>query len=173
MPLSAPNIVFRMRWMIGLALLAMVAALPVALAGSGAELPATGDAPVATAPQPSLSPALADVAARSPQKRVEVIVQLDQGTTRAAAAPLIRELGGKVTRDLHIINAVVAELPAAGARELASRSEVRAVSLNAAAKSQAIGDGTATSYNQSIQSPYLWNTRTRAQAPLRTTRSSP
>ncbi len=154
----APNIVFRMRWMIGLALLAIAAALPVALAGSRAELPATGDAPVVTAPQPSLSPALADIAARSPQKRVEVIVQLNQGTTRSAAAPLLRELGGKVTRDLHIIHAVVAELPAAGASELASRTEVHAVSLNAAAKSQAIGDGTATSYNQSIQSPYLWNT---------------
>src|SRR5690349_7212700 len=154
----APNIVFRMRWMVGIALLAIAAALPVALSGSRAELPGTGDAPALAAPQPSLSPALADLAARSPRKRIEVIVQLAPGTTRAAAGPLVRELGGRVTRDLHIIYGVAAELPAAGARELASRPEVRAVSANAATKPQAIGDGLATSYNASIQTPYLWNT---------------
>ena len=157
MPYSAPNIVFRMRWMIGIALLA-IAASTVALTGSRAALPAA-DAPVAAAETlPSLNPALADLAARSPHKRVEVIVQLNPGTARGAAAPLVRELGGKVTRDLHIINAVAAELPAAGARELASRPEVRAVSPNAATKPQATGDGLATSYNASIQTPYLWNT---------------
>jgi serine protease AprX len=157
MPYSAPNIVFRMRWMIGIALLA-IAASTVALTGSRAALPAP-DAPVAAAETlPSLNPALADLAARSPHKRVEVIVQLNPGTARGAAAPLVRELGGKVTRDLHIINAVAAELPAAGARELASRPEVRAVSPNAATKPQATGDGLSTSYNASIQTPYLWNT---------------
>src|SRR3954454_15259852 len=157
MPYSLPNIVFRMRWMIGIALLA-IAASTVALTGSRAAVSAA-DPPVAAAePLPSLKPALADLAARSPQKRVEVIVQLNPGTARGAAAPLVRELGGKVTRDLHIINAVAAELPAAGARELASRPEVRAVSPNAATKPQATGDGLATSYNASIQTPYLWNT---------------
>ena len=47
MPYSAPNIVFRMRWMIGIALLA-IAASTVALTGSRAALPAA-DAPVAAA----------------------------------------------------------------------------------------------------------------------------
>ncbi len=152
----APNIVFRMRWMIGLALIA-IAAIPVALSRPAAELPATDTALAAAVELPSLNPALADLAAREPGKRVEVIVQLDAGTTRAAAAPLVREAGGKVTRDLHIINAVAAELPAAGAAELASRPEIRAVSPNGAIKSQGKGDGVATSYNQSIQAPYLWN----------------
>ena len=64
---------------------------------------------------------------------------------------MVRELGGKVTRDLHIINAVVATLPAAGARELAARPDVRAVTLNGAIKPQAMGDNLATSFNQSIQ----------------------
>jgi serine protease AprX len=154
----APNIVFRMRWMIGIALLAIAAIVPATLARSGAELPSTGSAPVAAAPLPSLSPALADVAARTPGKPVEVIVQMTAGTERAAAAPLVRSLGGDVTRDLHIINAVVATLPAAGARELAARPEVRAVSPNGAMKPQAKGDALSTSFNQSIQSPYLWNT---------------
>ena len=154
----APNIVFRMRWMIGIALLAIAAIVPATLVRSGAELPSTGSAGVAAAPLPSLSPALADAAARTPGKRVEVIVQMTAGTKRAAAAPLVRSLGGTVTRDLHIINAVVATLPAAGARELAARAEVRAVSPNGAMKPQAKGDALSTSFNQSIQSPYLWNT---------------
>jgi serine protease AprX len=154
----APNIVFRMRWMIGIALLALAAIVPAALSRSGAELPATGPAPVVAAPMPSLTPALADLAARHPGKRVEVIVQLAAGTQRGAARPLIQKLGGTVTRDLHIINAVVATLPAAGARELAAQPQVRAVSPNGAMKPQAKGDLLSTSFNQSIQAPYLWNT---------------
>jgi serine protease AprX len=154
----APNIVFRMRWMIGIALLAIAAFVPVAIAHSGAELPATGAAPAAAAPLPALTPALADLAVSKPGKRVEVIVQMTAGTKRTAAAPLISKLGGHVTRDLHIINAVVATLPAAGARELAAQRDVRAVSLNGAARAQARGENLSTSFNQSIQAPYLWNT---------------
>ena len=153
----APNIVFRMRWMIGIALLAIAAVVPATIARSGAELPATGSAPLAAAPLPSLTPALADLAVSKPGKRVEVIVQMTQGTKRSAATPLVSELGGRVTRDLHIINAVVATLPAAGARELAARAEVRAVTLNGAIKPQAKGDALSTSFNQSIQAPHLWN----------------
>src|SRR3954467_15360332 len=153
MPYSAPNIVFRMRWMVGIALLAIAALIGPHAA---APAPAAPVAPAQTVPSPTRAPP--DLAGGSPHKRVEVIVQLTPGTARGAAAPLVRELGGKVTRDLPIINAVAAELPAAGARELASRPEVRAVSPNAATKPQATGDGLATSYNASIQSPYLWNT---------------
>jgi serine protease AprX len=154
----APNIVFRMRWMVGIALLAIAVALPVALTGSHVELPAAGSAPATADPTPSLTPALAEMAERTPGKRVEVIVQLNPGTTRTAATPVVQELGGTVTRDLHIINAVVAKLPATGARELAARPEVRAVTLNGAIKPQAMGDNLSTSYNQSIQTPHLWNT---------------
>jgi serine protease AprX len=153
----ASNIVFRMRWMIGIALVAIAAIVPATIARSGAELPTTGSAPAAAAPLPSLTPALADLAVSKPGKRVEVIVQMTQGTERAAAAPLVQKLGGRVTRDLHIINAVVATLPAAGARELAARHEVRAVTLNGAIKPQAKGDSLSTSFNQSIQAPHLWN----------------
>jgi serine protease AprX len=155
----APNIVFRMRWMIGLAVaFALVAILPTAISHSGAQLPATGSAPTAAAPLPSLSPALADLAARKPGKTVEVIVQLNPGTTRASATPVIHALGGRVTRDLHIINAVVAKLPATGARELAARSDVRAVTMNGAVKGQSMSDTVATAYNASIQATDIWNT---------------
>ena len=154
----APNIVFRMRWMVGIALLAIAAIVPATIARSGAELPATGSAPVAAAPLPALTPALADLAVSKPGKRVEVIVQLTQGTKRSAATPLVRALGGRVTRDLHIINAVVATLPAAGARELAARHE-RPRGL-AQRRDQAAGarrQRSRHSFNQSIQAPYLWN----------------
>ena len=118
----APNIVFRMRWMVGIALLAIAAVVPVASRAPALSCPPRAPLPSPPPRCPSLTPALADLAERKPGKRVEVIVQLDAGTTRSAAAPLVRELGGKVTRDLHIINAVVATLPAAGARELAARA---------------------------------------------------
>ena len=151
----APNIVFRMRWCAGF-VLAALAMLPLTLSGAAPSLPSLASAAGPAAPAtPSLSPALADMAARTPAKQVEVIVQLNAGTTRADAAPIVRELGGTVTRDLHIINAVVAKLPAAGARELASRPSIRAVSLNGAIKPQA-GDVLATSFNHSIQSPDVW-----------------
>ena len=152
----AVNIVFRMRWMVGLALGVLAMMLPVALAGSAAPLSSAGSAPALSPVTPSLTPALAEMAARTPAKPVQVIVQLDAGTTRADAAPIIHTLGGRVTRDLHIINAVAAKLPAAGARELAARPGVKAVSLNGATKSQA-GDGLVTSYNHSIQSPDVWS----------------
>ena len=69
----APNIVFRMRWMIGIALLALAAALPATIARTGAELPATGSAGAVAAPLPSLTPALADLAESKPGKRVEAV----------------------------------------------------------------------------------------------------
>src|SRR4051794_14755750 len=151
-----PNIVFRIRWRAGL-VVAALAILPLTLSGTATSLPslASAAAPLASV-TPALSPALADMAARTPGKRVEVIVQLNPGTTRADAAPIVRELGGTVTRDLHIINAVVVKLPAAGARELASRPSIRAVSLNGAIKPQG-GDLLATSFNHSIQSPDVWS----------------
>jgi serine protease AprX len=71
---------------------------------------------------------------------------------------MVRELGGNVTRDLHIINAVVATLPAAGARDLAARPEIHAVTLNGAVKPK-WGDTLATSFNQSIQAGELWGGR--------------
>ncbi|HKG36160.1 MAG TPA: S8 family peptidase [Solirubrobacterales bacterium] len=156
----AGNIVFRMRWMAGLALGVLAIALPVAFAGSGAQVPSAGSTPALAPITPSLTPALADMAERTPGKRVEVIVQLTAGAKRADAAPLVRELGGTVTRDLHIINAVVAKLPAAGASELAASAKVKAVSLNGAVKPQwGDGDSLATSFNQSIQSDGVWTSK--------------
>jgi serine protease AprX len=147
----ASNIVFRMRWFAGLLLGAFIA-FPLMLPGAPSVIPSSPSSAAPAATQPAVSSALAAMAAHTPGKQVEVIVQLNAGTTRADAVPLIRALGGTVTRDLHIINAVVARLPAAGARELASRPAVKAVSLNGAVKSREY----ATSFNNSIQSPDVW-----------------
>ncbi|MDP9294419.1 MAG: hypothetical protein M3O90_08375, partial [Actinomycetota bacterium] len=132
------KVVFRMRWMVGLALAVLGAMLPVALSSSNAELalPSLDRVPAMAALQPSVTPALATLAERAPSRRVEVIVQLTQGTKRAQASSAVSSLGGRVTRDLHIVNAVVANMPAAGARDLAARPGVRAVSLNGAARPQ-------------------------------------
>jgi hypothetical protein len=43
---------------------------------------------------PSLTPDLADLASRMPGKSVEVIVQLNAGTTRAGADPFVRDSAG-------------------------------------------------------------------------------
>jgi len=148
------KVVFRMRWMVGLALAVLAAVLPVALSSSNAELslPSLDRGPAPAALQPSVTPALATLAERAPSRRVEVIVQLTQGAERAQASSAVSALGGRVTRDLHIINAVVASMPAAGARDLAARPGVRAVSLNGAVRPQYAGDMLATSFNASIQS---------------------
>jgi serine protease AprX len=110
--------------------------------------------------------ALADLAIRSPDKRVEVIVQLAGGTDAAAGKDLIRAAGGEVTRDVPIIDGMSAKLDAAGAQKLATNPAFRAVSLNAKVSSQGGDPGTAglkfedkylqTSYDRSIHADKAW-----------------
>ena len=126
--------------MIGIALLAIAAIVPATIARPALSCPPRAPLLSPPPPLPSLTPALADLAVSKPGKRVEVIVQLTPGTERAAATPLIERLGGRVTRDLHIINGLGAKLTAADARELAAQPSVRAVSLNGAVESAARGD---------------------------------
>ncbi|HEY3021558.1 MAG TPA: S8 family peptidase [Solirubrobacteraceae bacterium] len=140
-------------------LLAAFAALAaaVALAGAGgASLapPAASTAAPAGAPAPSL----AALAARSPHRRVEVIVQLDRASSADATA-LVEAAGGRVTRRLELIHAVVARMPAAAAARLAQRPAVRAVSLNAKVESTGTVDPLKikTSYNQSIRAEKAWS----------------
>jgi serine protease AprX len=101
---------------------------------------------------------LTALAAAHPAKRVEVIVQLQRGTDRSTGRELIRSAGGKVTRDLRIINALGAEMTAGAAAQLQGAVDVRAVSLNARVeKSGTVDpDQLATSYNESIRSSKAW-----------------
>ncbi|MBI5876742.1 MAG: S8 family serine peptidase [Chloroflexi bacterium] len=75
-------------------------------------------------------PELRVLAARAPAQLVSVIVQ-----KTAAAQPVeeaVTRLGGAITKDLHIINAFAAALPASAAITLARTDGVRWVSLDSA-----------------------------------------
>jgi len=121
-----------------------------------AALTADGTAATRTA-QSSISPSLSDLADRHPQRRAEVIVQLDAGTEPATGRELVRSLGGRVTGELPIINGLAARMRAGQARELAGRSSVKVVSLNAAVKKNAIdASQLVTSYPASVQAPKAW-----------------
>jgi serine protease AprX len=128
-------------------------------APSGVPAPAsgTGGGPAATG---GLSGALARVAADSPRRRVEVIIQLRRGVDAAQGRALVRSLGGQPGADLHIINGLSARLAAAAARRLAQSPLVRAVSLNAAIRNTTLNNATpstlATSFDQSTGASRLW-----------------
>ena len=74
-------------------------------------------------------PALLEVAAERPEDTVPVIVQ--KRVRSGSVEQLVAELGGVVTKDLWIINALAAELPAASAPVLARAADVHWVSLDA------------------------------------------
>jgi len=128
-------------------------------APSGVPAPAsgTGGGPAATG---GLSGALARVAADSPRRRVEVIIQLRRGVDAAQGRALVRSLGGQPGADLHIINGLSARLAAPAARRLAQSTLVRAVSLNAAIRNTTLNNATpstlATSFDQSTGASRLW-----------------
>jgi serine protease AprX len=108
----------------------------------------------------SASPELSQLAAAHPRQSVEVIVQLERGTAPAAGRALIGSHGGRVTRDLHIINGFGAEMGAAKAASLATEPGVHSVSLNATVKKtdeSLDARQLATAYNQSIGAPAAWD----------------
>jgi serine protease AprX len=118
-----------------------------------------GDQPV-SGTGGSASPALSHVAQAHPRKQVEVIVQLERGTAAASGRALIASHGGRVTRELHIINGFGARLRAAQAASLATAPGVRSVSLNTAVKKtndSFEAPHLATAYNHSIGAPIAWD----------------
>jgi serine protease AprX len=142
-----------------LASLTLVAALLSPLGGRSTVRVGWSDQAVAPAGG-TASPSLSRMAAAHPGKSIEVIVQLERGTAANSGKALISEHGGRVTRDLHIINGFGAEMGAAKAASLATEPGVHSVSLNAAVKKTDDGnDGSklATAYNQSIGSPSAWS----------------
>ncbi len=74
-------------------------------------------------------PLLAQVADEAPDQVVSVIVQSSGDISHVQEA--VDLLGGQVTRDLHIINALTVELPAEDALALSEAEGVRWVSLDA------------------------------------------
>ena len=149
---SAPPLRIRWGFWAMCSVLVLSAAVSLSLATNGVpSLPQAGQTAAAMPGGPS--PALADLAAKHPGKHVETIVQFQSGTKAGQAHGIVRDAGGRVTGELHVINGLAARMTAGDAQRLASTDGVRAVSLNAATKPQAIDPNlVVTSYNQSLAS---------------------
>jgi serine protease AprX len=157
---SAPPL--RIRWgfsaMCAAALLTL--AVSLSLAGTTAGVPASpgNGHPAAATMDGGASPALVKLAAAQPAKQVEAIVQFKTGVEPGEARRMVRSAGGRVTGDLHVINGLAAHMTAAQANRLASREDVRAVSLNRGVRKNSIdASRLATSFNQSLTSDQVWN----------------
>lgn len=116
-----------------------------------------------TAPAQAALPAqpqLLELAAAQPQTSVQVIVQkLVQDSSLESR---VAQLGGTVTKNLRIINAFAAELPAKAVPELAQAPGVRWISLDAATVSTACSKCIDTTnlknaYVRAIGADKLWN----------------
>jgi serine protease AprX len=104
---------------------------------------------------------LASAAATASSARGDdVIVQFEGGTAAAERRAAVRAAGGVVVRDLHVIRALGARLPAGGAKRLADLPGVRAVTTNAPmlpAASRAWNTGAlSTAYVQSTRADKAW-----------------
>lgn len=105
-------------------------------------------------------PILLEMAAERPDDRLGVIVQ--KLGHEGSVEELVVGLGGTVAKDLHIINAFAAELPAKAVPELARAAGVRWVSLDAPMVDASCSECMETSnlmgyYVQAIGADRLWN----------------
>ena len=116
---------------------------------------------------------LLDIARQAPQSNVSVIVQKNvQGDLSVEQE--IAKLGGTVTRDLHIINAFAADLPAGQAAFLSTNPAVRWISLDAPVEKSLVSNlicpdctGTAllqNAYDYSTNANKVWNNNTNTGA---------
>lgn len=109
----------------------------------------------ASAPAPAVT-TLADVAASDPARQVEVIVQFTGAAAFERGRELVRNSGGTVTRDLHVINGYAAEMTAGAAERLRDNPAVRNVSLNATVKPSSATAEVKTSFLESAGVDKLW-----------------
>jgi serine protease AprX len=98
----------------------LVAAIPLAQAGHIA---------------PHAQPQLLALVTQHPEGRLNVIVQ--KLTKDGSVEQLVTRLGGVITKDLHIINAFAADVPASAVPNLAQAAGVRWISLNAPTRQNA------------------------------------
>lgn len=116
-------------------------------------------------PTPAITPPVADLAERAPQRQVELIVQQQPGADASAG---IRAAGGTIERRVGLINGLLVHLPAGRADDVADVPGVRAVSVNAPIRSLSEDDPVldedpvvepeflSTAFNQSIRSDRAW-----------------
>src|SRR3954454_22342363 len=104
------------------------------------------------------SPDVVKLATSTPTATAQVIVQFNPGVARATAEGLVRQAGGEPGAALPIINALSATLTATQAKTLSALAGVRAVSMNAKTKSQAISTSAlSTAYDLSVAADRVWN----------------
>lgn len=139
---------FGMSAFISAGLLALTVAAAIQLHGSVAK----ADLPSGTS--------LTALATTQPERQVDVIVQLDRGTSTARGTNLVKAASGHITRYLHIINGFGVKLSAASAARLAVKPGVRSVSLNGAvAPSKIDTSELASAYVDSIRAQHVWNAK--------------
>lgn len=107
-----------------------------------------------------IQPDLLQIVHTAPDSIISIIVQ--QKTRDDTLAQHITQLNGRVTKNLHIINAFAAELPARQVSKLAQDGRVRWISLDAPVVDtgceQCIDtNNLVNSYNQSIRADQVWN----------------
>jgi len=99
------------------------------------------------------------LAAPAPAASSEHIVRFDDGLSPAAQQAVVQGAGGKVTRDLHIIDGVGARLSDAAARRLAADSRVASIVADSPVQlSSTVIDSSVlgTAFNASMRTDKLW-----------------
>ena len=119
----------------------------------------TGPPPLQVVDGSALQPQLLEMTTQHPESIVRVIVQAREP---AQLAELITDLGGQVTKDLHIIRALAAEMPADAVERLALHPTVRWVSLDApvvstASHMQEAPELFENTYLDTLGVPQVWN----------------
>ncbi|MCB0062178.1 MAG: S8 family peptidase [Caldilineaceae bacterium] len=125
-------------------------------------IPASGGQPAIA----KLQPLLVELAITEAETILPVIVQLQPEAGSIVEA--VTRLGGKQTKDLYLIHAVVAELPAKQLPVLAQVAGVRWISLDAPVVETTCTncvptDRLRTVYNQAVRAHALWNGSPRLQ----------
>jgi serine protease AprX len=89
----------------------------------------------------------------------EAIVQFKAGTRPAEQRALVRAAGGRVIRDLHVINGLGVRIASAGRSRLAATPGVHAVTANAAARSTSSPFRRTTWDAQELATAYVHSTK--------------
>ncbi len=121
---------------------------------------ALGGAVPAPAAPVHAQPLLLQMAVDNPQQLVDVIIQTTAIDTNLESR--VATLGGHVTKDLSIIKAFAAQMPAEAAVELSAAPDVRWVSLDqpmqASACTQCVDTSTlASAYIRTVRADQVWN----------------
>src|SRR5438477_4057666 len=133
--------------------------LPRILLAAVLLLPALSVVPKAEA-APRVQPQLLAMAAQHPDGTVGVIVQ--KTSADKSVESLVTRLGGRITKDLHIINAFAADLPGKAVQTVAQADGVRWVSLDSpVVKSSCTGcissSNLLTTYDKTARADSVWN----------------